>query len=203
MDNTNTKSEGGSANTGSNTEFAALQRIISILQSLDNDARRRILVSAATFLNIDFFGNKFASKALTQEHQHTPKPTPKYSDDTSMSPKDFLLEKQPRSDVERIACLAYYLTYYRDLPHFKTIDLSTLNTEAAQPRFSNAANASNNAVKMGYLVQASKGNRQISAAGEQFVRSLPDRDAAKAAMLAIRPRKTVSKKPKTKTIKEG
>jgi len=47
-----------------------------------------------------------------------------------MSPKDFLLEKQPRTDVERIACLAYYLTHYRATPHFKTIDLSILNTEA-------------------------------------------------------------------------
>ena len=35
-----------------------------------------------------------------------------------MSPKDFLMEKAPNTDVERIACLAYYLTHYRSTPHF-------------------------------------------------------------------------------------
>jgi hypothetical protein len=78
------------------------------------------------------------------------------------------MEKQPRTDVERVACLAYYLTHYRDMPHFKTLDLAKLNTEAAQPKFSNAHYASQNALNMGYLAPADKGQRQLSAAGEQF-----------------------------------
>ena len=110
-----------------------------------------------------------------------------------MSPKEFLLEKQPRTDVERMACLAYYLTHYRDTPHFKTLDLSKLNTESAQPKFANAANTTNNAVKRGYLVQSSKGQRQLGAAGERFVLALPDRDAARAAMAAVRPRRRTSR----------
>jgi hypothetical protein len=116
-----------------------------------------------------------------------------------MSPKEFLLEKQPRTDVERVACLAYYLTHYREMPHFKTLDLSKLNTEAAQPKFSNAANSTNNAVKRGYLVPATKGQRQLSAAGERFVQALPDRDAAKAAMTSARPKRSPrrSKTPTT------
>jgi hypothetical protein len=101
-----------------------------------------------------------------------------------------LLNKQPRTDVERIACLAFYLTYYRDLPHFKTLDLAKLNTEAAQPKFSNTAYAATNALKMGYLAPATKGQRQISAAGEQFVSALPDREAAKLAMLNARPKRS-------------
>jgi restriction endonuclease Mrr len=119
---------------------------------------------------------------------------PAFSEDTSMSPKEFLLEKQPRTDVERIACLAYYLTHYRDTPHFKTLDLNKLNTEAAQPKFSNATVSANNAQKRGYLVPSTKGHRQISAAGEQFVRALPDREAAKAAMTALRPRRRNKRK---------
>jgi hypothetical protein len=115
-----------------------------------------------------------------------------------MSPKDFMVEKQPRTDVERLACLAFYLTRYRDQPHFKTLDLSKLNTEAAQPKFSNAANSVNNAVKQGYLVPSTKGNRQLSAAGEQFVQALPDREAAKNAMASLRPRRR-SKRQKSAT----
>jgi hypothetical protein len=106
-----------------------------------------------------------------------------------MSVKDFILEKQPRTDVERLACLAYYLTHYRGTPHFKTIDLSLLNTEAAQPKFANAANSANNAVKMGYLVPSVKGQRQLSAFGERFVRALPDRDAARASVETMKRRK--------------
>src|SRR5207249_5163711 len=104
-------------------------------------------------------------------------------------PKEFLLEKQPRTDVERIACLAFYLTHYRDTPHFKTLDLSKLNTEAAQPKFSNAANSANNAVKRGYIVPSTKGNRQLSAAGERFVNALPDREAARQVMATSQPRR--------------
>ena len=124
---------------------------------------------------------------------------PSFSTDTAMSPKEFMYEKQPRTDVERVACLAYYLTQYRATPNFKTLDLSKLNTDAAQPKFSNAANSVNNAVKLRYLVPANKGYRQLSAAGEQFVRALPDRVAAKAAMEAARPRRRANRVRTRKT----
>ena len=110
-----------------------------------------------------------------------------------MPPKTFMLQKQPVTDVEKVACLAYYLTHYRDTPHFKTLDISTLNTEAAQPKFSNAAVAMENATKMGYLVPATKGNKQLSGAGETSVQKLPDREAAKAAMSVSRPRRRARK----------
>jgi len=106
-----------------------------------------------------------------------------------ISPKEFILQKQPHTSVERVACLAYYLTHYRDVPHFKTLDISKLNTEAAQPKFANAALAVNDASKSGYVIPVSKGNKQLSAAGELFVQALPNRDEARAAMASARPRK--------------
>ena len=112
-----------------------------------------------------------------------------------MSPKEFVFEKQPRSDVERIAVLAFYLTHFRDMPHFKTLDLSKLNTEAAQPKFANTANSASNAVKQGYLVPSSKGMRQLSAVGERFVAALPDRETARAAMAAAKPKRRAQRKP--------
>lgn len=121
-----------------------------------------------------------------------------FSEDRSISPKDFILEKQPQTDVERVACLAYYLTHYREVPHFKTIDISALNTEAAQPKFANAAYAVKNAIKSGYLVPAVKGSQQISAPGEQFVQALPDREAAKATMIKARPKRKGRKVPQKK-----
>jgi hypothetical protein len=113
-----------------------------------------------------------------------------------MSPKDFLMEKAPKTDVERIACLAYYLTHYKATPHFKTLDISQLNTEAAQPKFSNAGYSANNALKLGYIVSSVKGHRQLSGLGERFVQALPDRNAAKEVLLSLR-RKNRGKRKRT------
>ena len=68
------------------------------------------------------------------------------------------------------------------MPHFKTLDISKLNTEAAQVKFSNPAVAVDDATKQRYLVQATRGNKQLSALGEQFVMALPDRDRAREVM---------------------
>jgi hypothetical protein len=171
-------------------ELQVLNKILSALQSLPLDRRRRIVQSLVTLLDVipDRANESISAPDDRSYHSNYSSGVP-FSQDLSISPKQFLLQKQPRTDVERIACLAYYLTHYRETPHFKTLDLAKLNTEAAQPKFSNAAYAATNAAKMGYLAPAPKGQRQLSAAGEQFVQALPDRDAAKAAMQAARPRK--------------
>lgn len=173
-------------------EFDALQRVIAALTPFSPEDRRRILESASLFLQVGS-PSRIAQAPRGPEANFTASSSrAPFSEDTSMSPKEFLLEKEPRTDVERIATLAYYLTHYRGTPHFKTFDLSSLNTEAAQPRFANAANSSNNAVKMGYLVPSTKGQRQLSAIGERFVRALPNREAAKLAL------ETNRRKPRTK-----
>jgi hypothetical protein len=169
----------------------ALQIIIAALSRLDERARERVLQSVATF-----FGSSISERPQrdTKVSQRPGLSALDFSADNAPSPKEFLIEKQPRTDVERVACLAYYLAHYREMPHFKTLDLAKLNTEAAQPKFSNAGYSSANALSMGYLAPAVTGHRQLSAAGEQFVRALPDRDAAKAAMAASRPRRRVRKR---------
>jgi hypothetical protein len=174
-------------------EFNALQTVISALQPLPAEAQQRIVDAVVTFLRLSWVRGTHARAPATGGPQHSAARSPSYSADTSMSPKEFLLEKQPRTDVERMACLAYYLTHYRETPHFKTLDLSKLNTEAAQPKFANAANTTNNAVKRGYLVPSSKGQRQLGAAGERFVLALPDREAARAAMAAVKPRRRANR----------
>jgi hypothetical protein len=178
------------AATNHGAELAALQAVIAALQDVDVEARRRIMNAAATFLDVGDEPRAVSPRPVPAVDAIDDPPSyPSFSADTSMSPKEFLFQKQPRTDVERIAALAYYLTHYLDTPHFKTLDLSKLNTEAAQPKFSNAANSANNAVKQGYLVPTTKGQRQISAAGERFVAALPDRDAARAAMAVGAPKR--------------
>jgi hypothetical protein len=175
--------------------WEALQAVIEALQPLDAESRRRVIDATTTFFRLET-SRRQASAQPSAERSVSSPTYPPFSAETAPSPKEFLLEKQPRTDVERIACLAYYLTHYRDMPQFKTLDLSKLNTEAAQPKFSNAASSANNAVKRGYLVPTTKGQRQLSAAGERFVQALPDREAARNAMASFRPRKR-SSRPRT------
>lgn len=184
-------------------EFTALQSIIKALQPFDTEDRQRIIASAALFLRLPASVSS-VPRALAEVPTSSAETIgdvaprresyPAFSARGEVAPKEFLFEKQPRTDVERIAVLAYYLTHYSDTPHFKTLDLSKLNTEAAQPKFANTANSAGNAVKQGYLVPSTKGMRQLSAIGERFVAALPDRDAARATMASSRPKRRPAKK---------
>ena len=178
-------------------ESESLTQVIVILQDLSEETRNKVLRTVAVFFDSPQFTTKSEYPHRTSSPATSPT-SPTFSENRQMTPKAFMAEKNPKSDVERIACLAYYLTHYRETPHFKTADLSKLNTEAAQVRFSNAALAAGNATTYGYLALATKGQKQLSAAGEMFVNALPDRDAAKQAMANMRRRKT--KRPK-RTIK--
>lgn len=119
-----------------------------------------------------------------------------------ISPKQFMAQKQPKSDMERITCLAYYLTHHQGIESFKTVELTHLNALAAQPRFSNASFTARNAVGQQYLALLGGGKKQITSRGEAVVRAMPDRNAVKAALeanpAAGKKRKLTPKKGKRK-----
>lgn len=171
----------------------ALTTILSVLKDLDSEAQRRTIQAVITFLDIPSLGTSKTQISSDSQSQDSGTNNVSFSENRSISPKEFIRDKAPKTDIERIACLAYYLTHYRNTPHFKTIDLSSLNTEAAQPKLSNAAYAVDNATKAGLLVQAIKGAKQLSSAGEYFVQALPDRDAAKASLTNMRPKRRSKK----------
>lgn len=175
-------------------DLAILNEILAAFRKLDPASRERMLNTAATFLGLSLRPTASVSTG-TKHDRMGPANTEEtaFSEDRSVPPKQFMLDKQPRTDVEKVACLAYYLTHYRSVQHFKTLDISKLNTEAAQVKFANAAVAVDNATKQNYLVPASKGSKQLSALGEQFVLALPDREKARSIMASARPRRKVRK----------
>lgn len=171
------------------TEAAVLQRIISELSPLSQDARQRLVNTACTFFGL----SGLAATAEVTVQRSPARLTAsdrsasfQFSEVEAPSVKQFIHEKGPVTDVERVGCLAYYLSHYRATPHFKTKDITALNTESAHRPFSNTAVAVENATKAGYLVPSIKGSKQISAAGERFVEALPDREAAKEMMERVR-----------------
>ena len=169
----------------------AVNDVISRVLDFDEDARRRIFRTAETFLfqnQVTQSLNSTSQVAIQRSPLQSVRST-SFADGAESSPKDFLFQKQPQTDIERVACLAYYLTHYRDTRHFKTVDISLLNTEAAQVKFSNAAFAVANAANAGLLASAGKGSKQLSASGERYVEALPDRTAAKEVIAGMRKRR--------------
>ena len=194
-----TQGEPADANS-SGDDLQILTEILAAFRKLEPESRERMLITVATFLGIgprataETFGPRPKVGILTSPpHGATGSVEPTFSEDRSISPKDFMLEKQPMTDVERVACLGYYLTHYRGMPYFKALDISKLNTEAAQVKFADATVALNNALKQNYLAQASKGAKQLSALGERFVLALPDREKARNTMASARPRRKARK----------
>lgn len=184
-------------------------KIYHLVKDLDSEEREKV-VGAAMML----CGESLPARhALTSprppviEHQRDSRRAPvsrepNFSARTDMSPKQFCHEKDPRTDIERIVCLAYYLAHYRNQSDFKTLDLSKLNTEAAQLKFSNPTVAIHNAIKRGLITSAGKGAKQISAVGEIFVDALPDREKAKKALERLRARRVTSLRRKAKKRKK-
>ncbi len=178
-------------------DVEAVSTIVGVLRQLEPDVQRRVLQSVHTLLEQPLQRTQSLHSGNTM-----PSPQPaghEFSRDRSLSPKEFLRDKHPTTDVERVTCLAYYLAHYRDTPHFKTVDISTLNTEAALPKFSNPSVAVDNAKTLGYLAPATKGNKQISSAGERFVELLPDREAARESLRTFRPKRANKKQRVSKS----
>ncbi|HEU5124224.1 MAG TPA: hypothetical protein VFW05_09200 [Verrucomicrobiae bacterium] len=177
-------------------DFESLRRIVECLRGQDDEGKVRLLKSAITFLRLESaFGTQRPVAAVPSQpifpttDFSAPSSNSNFSSRTEMSPKQFLLEKQPANEIERVACLAYYLTHFRNMPEFKTLDISKLNTEAAQPKFSNPSVPVDNATRRGYIVTTSGWNKQLGALGEQFVQALPDREAAKLVTERVRLRR--------------
>jgi hypothetical protein len=169
--------------------ITTLKQVLQLLEGLADGDRQKVLGTAMAFFG-ETNGRSYQPSASSK-----PQVPLAFSVDTAVSPKEFLLDKKPRTDIERVACLAFYLAHYREIQQFKTADITQLNAEAAQPRFANPAQAVKNAMRGGLIVPGNRGMRQLSAPGERFVMALPDREAATGAMQDLR------RKPRKKTAR--
>ncbi len=168
--------------------LTAHNEIVSRLLEFDEDAQKHILNMVCQWFKVPI-EPKMPIRPYVAEPDLPENSVGLFGQKSDLTPKEFLMEKEPETNVERVVCLAYYLNHYRETPNFKTLDISKLNTEAAQPKFTNPTVAVNDAAISGFVVARTKGAKQISAMGEQFVLALPDRDAAKKIKQRMRPKK--------------
>lgn len=177
-------------------DIHALAEIVTALNRLDAEARKRILSSLVTLYGIDLppqAGAQVSTSQTRSSSQPTWSPQPRenvsFSEDRTLSPKEFVWQKEPRTAIERVVCLAYYLQHYRGMSSFKTSDISALNTEAAQVKFSNPAMMVSEATRAGYLSTVRGQEKQLTVIGERFVMHLPDREAANNAVKHAKPKR--------------
>lgn len=186
----------------------ALNNVLNALSRLEQNDQVKVLTMAVTFCEVPVtqLGSERLSSTPILENQSGQQQAtdaslvsrePTFSNRVDLTPKEFLNEKLPKTDIERVACIAFYLSHYRDSPNFKTVDINRINTEAAQLKLSNATYAVANAYNRGLIASAGKGTKQISALGEQYVAALPDRDAVKRVASRMRKRKTTNKSKRT------
>jgi hypothetical protein len=118
-----------------------------------------------------------------------------------LTPKQFMAQRKPANNYERVACLGYYLTHFREMPHFKTADINKLNIEAAHS-FSNAALFVMHATSSyHYLSSAGGGKKQITTLGEAVVEALPDRAKVQVAIAEHKPTRRRSSRGRKRRVK--
>jgi hypothetical protein len=185
-------------NKGAIPELKALGIVLAALKDLEPTQRSWVIASVVSNLGISapLLAPASTAAAGTVGAQSVALPG---APGSNAHAKAFLRAKNPKSDVLRVACLAYYLTNFKETPAFKTKDITDMNRDAAGTSLSNPSQTVGNAYNQNhYLAPAGKGAKQITAFGEAVVDALPNMEDV-AAVEADRPhrKKRKSRKPKS------
>jgi hypothetical protein len=90
-----------------------------------------------------------------------------------LSIKEFVLQKRPPTDLDKILVVGYYLERYRNVSPFIAKDLEELFIEAKEPVPANINDAVNKNIEKGYIMDAKKKDSKkawtLTATGERFV----------------------------------
>lgn len=174
-------------------ELDAIGVVLKALEPLDPTSRQFVLRTVVERLAI-----------TGVQTSGTGGPTPPgglaTTDLSNVHPKAFIKLKKPTTDVQRVACLAFYLTHGRNLPAFKTRDITKLDTDAAAGGFTHAGAAVRNATNQShFLASAGGAKKQITSHGEDVVNALPDQEAVKKVVAEyVPPRRHARRKKKIK-----
>jgi hypothetical protein len=156
----------------------ALVTVISALESLQDEKDRQwVLQSAASKFNVTLQtpnaggagGNGGSSGAgVAADIQAAI---------AKKDPRAFIRIKRPVTDVQRVACLGYYLVHTTGQPGFTSKDVATAHTDSGGSRI-NLPRALDNATRRSKYISVRSGReKQLTTLGEDVVNALPDQDA--------------------------
>lgn len=179
-------------------EFKAIQAALQVLEPLDETQRKFAVSMILTRLGMAE-ASKLGGAGAGGFASHVTTPPAAIKEQTV---KQFLKQKDPKTDLERFICLAYYLSHAMDTATFTTRDITKLNGEGGGANFSNAAGTANNGVAQSkFLSRAGGGKKRITNRGEAVVEALPDRAKLAEVLVTSRAGKKRGRRKRTKTSK--
>jgi hypothetical protein len=176
-------------------EFKAIQTSLEALEPLDESQRRFAVSMILSRLGMDSAAGPprmqgGAGQGGTPAAGGLAGPSSGSTVDIkTVTSKDFLKQKQPRTDLERFTCLAYYLMHAQGITQFSTRDITKLNGDAHGQNFTNAAATAQNGMKQSkFFSKAGGGKKRITTLGEAVVEALPSAEAVREALASTRGR---------------
>ncbi len=128
----------------------AVQQVFEALEPFDEEARQRVLSSAASLLGTSFP----ASGARVTDTGHPRafvSQAPRSTSDRPLSPIELIQQKNPATNAQRIAVFAYYRERVEGLSRFTKDDLKLYFAKAKQPAPQNFDRDYRHAVKIGWI----------------------------------------------------
>ncbi len=186
------------------SDFIAAEEIKEILKGRNKEEQERIVrwVSESLGLIAGTSVMRAESPPAAARPQDSAGSTPSATT-TAGRPMDirtFVQEKQPKSDVQFVAVAAYFLRFMVPQDERKetisSADLQTAARQAQRAVFKTPSLTLNNAVQLGYLDRAGRGEYRLNAVGENLVAmTLPGaREESKGVKKRARKRRLEQKK---------
>lgn len=169
-------------------------RVFNALQGLTDEERGRVLHSAAALFGISFGGTPApaAEPAEHVQHQaaHSASQAP-VKPGKPVSIVELIQEKQPATNMQRIAVFAFYREHYEGADRFARTDLAPYFAKAKLAKPGNFDRDFNGAVKAGWI-HDDGANSYLTSKGEAAVRAGFD-GKGKARGSAVRKKKATAK----------
>ncbi len=128
----------------------AVQLVFEALEPFDEEARQRVLSSAASLLGTSL--PAFAARVTETGHTRAfTSQAPRGPSDRPLSPIELIQQKSPATNPQRIAVFAYYRERVEGLSRFTKDDLKPYFAKAKQPAPQNFDRDYRHAVKTGWI----------------------------------------------------
>lgn len=174
---------------------SALVTVVKALESLADADRQWVLQSAANRWNVVVHGGGGGQDGRTLRPAGGLAPMGggalSADGDSAIAKKDaraFVRIKRPETDVQRVACLGYFLTQTTGKPGFSSKDVSKAHTDSGGSSINMTRALDNATRKAKYLSNRGPREKQLTTLGEDVVVALPDQAAVKNVEAAAKSR---------------
>jgi hypothetical protein len=186
------------AKAGDATE--ALVTVVKALEALSDSDRQWVLVSAASKYTMASPVTQVGT-GPTGAGATTLLPALAGNAQAALAKKDpraFIRAKKPTTDIQRVACLGYYIMQTTGNLGFTSKDVAKANTDSGEGSF-NLPRAMDNATRAAkYISNRGPREKQLTALGEDVVNALPDQATVKTVEDSSKARRVKKKTRKAK-----